>query len=859
MFRPGDEPVPGYRLEEILGRGGSGEVWRSTAPGETSVALKLISLSGRHGPKEFQAVWRFKEIRHAHLLPITALWLLDRDGNLLDAAACRAFDGGSSPASVSGETSPQPSSRPATLVIAMLLGDKDLADLLQECRRAGMPGIPLGELLDYLEDAAGGIDFLNSPRHDLGAGPVAVQHGDIKPQNIMLVGDSASVCDFGLACVLGEGRTTAAVVGSPAYMSPEIIEGRLRGSTSDQYSLAITYIESRTGSLPIADESCMAVLDAHLKGRLDLSQLPPAEREVIRRATALDPEKRYPTACEMVAALRRAVEPEETTNRHRTVAPTTIDSLRAGKPQLELRGKIGRNAYGTVYRGWDPRMRREVAILELHKKFLRDPEQAQACWTQVTDLAALGHEHIVQVLTGDEVTGRIAMELMQGNLAERLEEGPLAAEFVREVLHQVLQALQFLHTHDRLHGDIRPATILLSSPKKIKLCFSVGIALCGEIPWELRSQKYVAPELLDTKFGRPDPRTDLYSLGFSALELLVGPHFDTHFLRAGESPEEVWADWHGSPSRQLPSAKQLVSDIPDDLARVIDRLLGKHQRQRYRSAQEAQQDLARRHAPAVEATVAKRRSSTVSRYRYIVYLLLLVLLSTAALVGAWHLSSARRLIDITIAVQPTDATILEHETKLVPTAANVYRLTPGQHELTFEREGFLSQTAKVNVTEAGQPVNVHLSEKLAGPTRVDPVAAAAQCDRGIEYLETGKSAEAIVCFDEAIRLDPRCAKAFNNRGIAHSRQDRLDDAITDYTQAIRLEPKEPTPYINRGIAYQLQGKLADAIDDYSGAIGLDPGRPAVYRLRSQAYQEAGQPEKARADESKLAELSETCP
>ena len=83
MFRPGDEPVPGYRLEEILGRGGSGEVWRATAPGETSVALKLIGLSGSHGPKELRAVWRFKEIRHAHLVPITALWLLDRDGNVL--------------------------------------------------------------------------------------------------------------------------------------------------------------------------------------------------------------------------------------------------------------------------------------------------------------------------------------------------------------------------------------------------------------------------------------------------------------------------------------------------------------------------------------------------------------------------------------------------------------------------------------------------------------------------------------------------------------------------------------------------------------------------------------------------------
>ena len=58
------------------------------------------------------------------------------------------------------------------------------------------------------------------------------------------------------------------------------------------------------------------------------------------------------------------------------------------------------------------------------------------------------------------------------------------------------------------------------------------------------------------------------------------------------------------------------------------------------------------------------------------------------------------------------------------------------------------------------------------------------------------------------------------------------------------------------IALRSEGTLAEAIADYSTAIGLDPTQPSAYRLRSRAYRNAGQPEKARADEAKLAELTD---
>jgi WD40 repeat protein len=306
MLRKGDEPIPGYRLEEFLGRGQFGEVWRTTAPGGTSAALKFIDLSGTRGLKEYRGIQRVKEIRHAHLMPITALWMLDVDGDILGDQALETYD----PQETARETlAPQilsPGEQPGWLVVAMLLGDKNLLDRLEEIQRENEWGIPVEELLDYMEEAAKGIDFLNTPQHDLGEGPVAIQHCDIKPANIMLVGGSVVICDFGLARMLGDAAATATgMVGSPAYMAPECVN-RKPSHATDQYSLAITYFELRTGQLPFHDESYMAILDSHRHGTLDLSRLETGEREVIRKATSVAPADRYPTCVAMVRALRQA-------------------------------------------------------------------------------------------------------------------------------------------------------------------------------------------------------------------------------------------------------------------------------------------------------------------------------------------------------------------------------------------------------------------------------------------------------------------------------------------------------------------------------------------------------------------------
>ena len=311
MLEKGDEPVPGYRLEAFLGRGQFGEVWRAISPGGAQVALKFLNLDERQGLKEFRAIQRFKTIRYPHLASVTALWLLDETGKVLDDIGDGAYV---SPPTTGRDTlRPDPLVEsdhvPHRLIVATLLCDKNLADRLAECQLQGSAGIPVDELLRYMEEAAKAIDFLNALRHDLGDGPVAIQHCDIKPANIMLTGGSVMICDFGVAAFLGNSRiasTATSMAGSPAFMSPECTRCK-PSATSDQYSLAITYFELRTGRLPFRSQTLIDVLDAHRSGSLDLSLLARHEQAVIRKATSVNPEDRYPSSVAFVWALRHAV------------------------------------------------------------------------------------------------------------------------------------------------------------------------------------------------------------------------------------------------------------------------------------------------------------------------------------------------------------------------------------------------------------------------------------------------------------------------------------------------------------------------------------------------------------------------
>ncbi len=183
---------------------------------------------------------------------------------------------------------------------------------------------PLPRMLRLMEQACSALEFAHQRN---------VIHRDIKPANLMLTpDDTLKITDFGTAKILQFGTAqTAHIMGTPSYMSPEQVKGKLVDGRSDIFSLGVILYELVTGEKPFPGQNITTVIykiineDPIPPRELD-SSVHPGLSAVITRALAKEPSARYATCRELMEALRNYREVGEDASATVMVGPRSAAS-----------------------------------------------------------------------------------------------------------------------------------------------------------------------------------------------------------------------------------------------------------------------------------------------------------------------------------------------------------------------------------------------------------------------------------------------------------------------------------------------------------------------------------------------------
>jgi serine/threonine protein kinase len=522
-FQAGAEPIAGYRLVSILGRGGFGEVWKCEAPGGLFKAMKvlhgdldLLELSGTEAEQEWEALQRVKGLRHPFLLAMDRIEVVE-----------------------------------GRLLIVSELADCNLADELARRKSRGHRGLERGQLLSYLREAAEVLDWLNI-EHGL-------QHLDIKPGNLFLVSNHVKVGDFGLMRSVKESKSDTClgqrvVTTTPRYAPPETTQGVIC-PCSDQYSLALVYYELLTGDFPFDGGNARQLALQHAKQPPDLDALPDTQKPIVARALAKEPRERFPTCSAFVEAIQqgRGVEfpsrhtindlgewntplpqsPSATTPPPQLLTtPPVVSADRAGQgvlPGYQFLECMGRGSLGEVWKVQTPERHPCMARIIVNPVFGAKSER-----DVLAKLEEAGHPGVIPWRVATRTPERLI--LLADASGRTLHDHYKARRTVKEMglprgevvacLRQVAATVDRWSELRKLHHlGLSPRTIFWTNDKAqvvdAGLTQLLGLA-GGHNLFEL-SARYAAPELADDRFSAA---SDVFSLAVLYYELVTGqmPH-----------------------------------------------------------------------------------------------------------------------------------------------------------------------------------------------------------------------------------------------------------------------------------------------------------------------------------------------
>ena len=259
----------------------------------------------------------------------------------------------------------------------------------------------------------------------------------------------------------------------------------------------------------------------------------------------------------------------------------------------EIRGKLGSGAMAVVWRAWDPKLEREVAIKEPMRGAGMSEDTAEelaARFIQEGKTAArLSHPGIVTIYAADVFDGRsgIVMELLRGHtLSHLIDRGVVEPQAALSILDQLLEALDYAHAMGVVHRDVKPDNVFITDEGRVKLT-DFGVAHVSRLDGPVDAVVAGTPGYMSPEQVRAEPVdacSDVFSIGVVAYEMFAGRNplgatdgLDTHTI--------MYRTAHGEPFDFSGTA------VPPSLQPVILRASERDRALRYQSAAEMRFDL----------------------------------------------------------------------------------------------------------------------------------------------------------------------------------------------------------------------------------------------------------------------------
>jgi serine/threonine protein kinase len=496
--RSGDVLDGRYKIEECIGVGGMGKVYRArrTRLGDV-VAIKVITRNGdvRALERRFMDEARMcAGLHHPHIVSVLDFGIESGVGPYL---VMEHLNGQS---------------------LKQQLHDRGAFDLLEVCRIASQ--------------VASALDLAHSQD---------IVHRDLKPGNVMTHHYTAGevvykIIDFGIGALRTHRPDDAdSTLVTVEYGSPEQLRGQEVSGRSDIYSFGVTIYELMTGRRPFAASDSRSLIAQHISESPEAPtrhrpEIPPTVEAAVLKALAKDPQARWETASSFARALTGGAD----------TRPIVVKrSLARIVDGYEVGDVIGRGRLGSyIHKGTHRATGHEVAIRVLRRGRDIDWEAARTRFMREARMAPVNHPSILRVrdygeeddlvyVVTDFVPGSSLREVLDSQGAFTWSDG-------RPLLVDLISATRALHTRGLLAFGLTPSIIRLATTgDRTRLVISsAGVTEIHEVLTRAsakpdRGKKavdgdayYLAPELL---FGeKPDGRTDIFMIGVIGYELFTG-------------------------------------------------------------------------------------------------------------------------------------------------------------------------------------------------------------------------------------------------------------------------------------------------------------------------------------------------